>query len=98
MGDSLKGYRKTNSKKNEVLIKVYAGTFKGTDSRFRSAEYFISRFWTGLFKPKSNMLENEFAGIVEEIGQNVTKFKKGDKVFGCNDKTCGGLGDYLTIA
>jgi len=44
------------------------------------------------------MLGNEFAGIVEEIGQNVTTFKKGDKVFGYNDKTCGGLGEYLTIA
>ena len=58
-----------------MLIKVYAGTFKRTDSSFRSAEYFISRFWTRVFKPKSNMLENEFAGIIEEIGQNVTTFK-----------------------
>jgi NADPH:quinone reductase-like Zn-dependent oxidoreductase len=58
-----------------VLIKVYAGTFKRTDSSFISAKYFSSRFWTGLFKPKSNMLGNEFAGIIEEIGQNVTTFK-----------------------
>jgi NADPH:quinone reductase-like Zn-dependent oxidoreductase len=44
------------------------------------------------------MLGNEFAEIVEEIGQNVTTFKKGDKVFGYNDRTGGGHGEYLTIA
>ncbi|MGB3075217.1 MAG: NAD(P)-dependent alcohol dehydrogenase, partial [Chitinophagales bacterium] len=27
-----------------------------------------------------------------------TTFKRGDKVFGFNDKTCGGHGEYLTIA
>lgn len=85
-------------KGNEVLVKVYASTVNRTDSGFRSAEYFISRFWTGLFRPKYQILGCEFAGIIEEIGQHVTTFKKGDKVFGFNDKTCGGHGEYLTIA
>lgn len=84
-------------KYNEVLVKVYASTVNRTDSGFRSAEYFISRFWTGLFRPKYQILGCEFAGIIEEIGQHVTTFKKGDKVFGFNDKTCGGHGEYLTI-
>jgi NADPH:quinone reductase-like Zn-dependent oxidoreductase len=95
---TIKDIEKPILKNNELLIKVVAGTVNRTDSIFRSAEYFISQFWTGLFKPKSNMLGNEFAEIVEEIGQNVTTFKKGDKVFGCNDRTCGGHGEYLTIA
>jgi NADPH:quinone reductase-like Zn-dependent oxidoreductase len=95
---TIKDIEKPILKNNELLIKVVAGTVNRTDSGFRSAEYFISRFWTGLFKPKSNVLGNEFAGTVEEIGQNVTTFKKGDKVFGYNDKTCGGHGEYLTIA
>lgn len=85
-------------KDNEVLVTVYASTVNRTDSGFRSAEYFISRFWTGLFRPKYQILGCEFAGIIEEIGQQVTTFKKGDKVFGFNDKTCGGHGEYLTIA
>lgn len=85
-------------KSNEVLVKVYAGTVNRTDSGFRSAEYFISRFWTGLFTPHYPVLGNEFSGIIEEIGINVSTFKKGDKVFGYNDKTCGGHGEYLTIA
>ncbi|MBC7749514.1 MAG: NAD(P)-dependent alcohol dehydrogenase [Methylotenera sp.] len=83
---------------NEVLIKVYTSTVNRTDSGFRSAEYFISRFWTGLLRPKYKILGCEFAGIVDEIGKNVSTFKKGDKVFGYNDKTCGGHGEFLTIA
>ncbi len=85
-------------KDNEVLVKVYASTVNRTDSGFRSAEYFISRFWTGLFKPKHQILGCEFAGVIEEIGKSGTTFKIGDKIFGYNDKTCGGHGEYLTIA
>ncbi len=85
-------------KDNEILVKVYSSTVNRTDSGFRSAEYFVSRFWTGLFRPKYQILGSEFSGTVEEIGHNVTTFKKGDKVFGFNDKTCGGHGEYLTIA
>lgn len=85
-------------KENEVLVKVYSSTVCRTDSGLRSAEYFISRFFTGLFRPKYQILGCEFAGIIEEIGQNVTNFKIGDKIFGYNDKTFGGHGEYLTIA
>ena len=85
-------------KDNELLIKVYASTVNRTDSGFRSAEYFISRFWSGLLRPKHQTLGCEFAGVVEAIGKTVTTFKKGDKVFGYNDKTFGGHGEYLTIA
>lgn len=85
-------------KNNEVLVKVYSSTVNRTDSGFRSAEYFISRFWSGLLQPKFQILGCEFAGIIEEIGPCVTTFKKGDKVFGYNDKTFGGHGEYLTIA
>jgi NADPH:quinone reductase-like Zn-dependent oxidoreductase len=95
---SLMEVSKPLPKDNEVLVKVYSSTVNRTDSGFLSAEYFISRFWTGLLRPKYQILGCEFSGIVEEIGQGVTTFKKGDKVFGYNDKTCGGHGEYLTIA
>lgn len=85
-------------KDNEVLVKVHASTVNRTDAGFRSAEYFISRFWSGLLRPKHQVLGCEFAGTVEEIGKNVSEFKKGDKVFGYNDQTWGGHGEYLTIA
>jgi len=85
-------------KDSEVLVKVYSSTVNRTDSGFRGAEYFISRFWSGLLRPKHQILGCEFAGVLEEIGQRVTTFKKGDKVFGFNDKTFGGHAEYLTIA
>lgn len=82
---------------SEVLIKVYASTVNRTDAGFRSAEYFISRFWSGLLRPKFPILGCEFAGVIEEIGKRVKEFTKGDKVFGFNDKSFGGHGEYLTI-
>lgn len=78
-------------KDNEVLIKVYASTVNRTDAGFRSAEYFISRFWSGLLRPKYQILGCEFAGIIEDIGSKVTTYKNGDRVFGYNDKTFGGM-------
>jgi len=85
-------------KDDEILVKVYTSTVNRTDAGFRSAEYFIVRFWSGLIHPKVQILGCEFAGVVEETGKQVTSFKKGDKVFGYNDKTFGGHGEYLTIA
>lgn len=93
----LKEVPKPATKENEILVKVYSSTVNRTDAGFRSAEYFISRFWSGLFRPKIQILGSEFSGVVEEIGQRVTTFKKGDQVFGFNDKTFGGHGEYLTI-
>lgn len=85
-------------KYNELLVKVHASTVNRTDSGFRSAEYFVSRFWSGLFRPKQQILGSEFAGIVEAVGTKVTGFKVGDKVFGFNDINFGGHAEYLTIA
>jgi NADPH:quinone reductase-like Zn-dependent oxidoreductase len=85
-------------KDHDVLVKVYASTVNRTDSGFRSAEYFISRFWSGLLKPRYKILGCEFAGVIAEVGKKVTLFKKGDKVFGFNDQTFGGHAEYLTIA
>ena len=89
---------KPSPKNNQVLVKVHASTVNRTDAGFRSAEYFVSRFFTGLFRPKHQILGCEFAGVVDEIGENVTHFKVGDKVFGFNDTTCGGHGEFLTIS
>lgn len=85
-------------KDDEVLIKVFAATVNRTDSGFRSAEYFVSRFFSGLFRPKNKILGNEFAGIIDAIGKEVTTYKTGDRVFGYNDKTFGSHAGYMTIS
>ncbi|MBV5312810.1 MAG: NAD(P)-dependent alcohol dehydrogenase [Prolixibacteraceae bacterium] len=84
-------------KENEVLVKVRATTVNRTDCGFRSAEYFISRFFSGLFRPKNQVLGNEFAGEIEAVGQNVKLFQQGDKVFGYNDITFGAHAEYMVI-
>lgn len=88
---------KPTPKDNEVLIKVYATTVNRTDCGFRSAEYFISRFFSGLFKPKNQILGNEFAGVIEAVGKTVKSFNPGDKVFGYNDITFGAHAEYMTM-
>lgn len=82
---------------NEVLIQVCAATVNRTDCGFRSAQYFVSRFFSGLLKPKFHVLGNEFAGIVVQTGQNVSKWKTGDRVFGYNDETFGAHAEYMVM-
>lgn len=94
----LKEVPKPTPKDNEVLIKVHATTVNRTDCGLRSAEYFISRFFTGLFKPKYQIQGNEFAGVIEATGKAVTQFKSGNKVFGYNDKTFGAHAEYMIMA
>jgi len=86
------------AKDNEVLIKVYITTVNRTDCGFRSAQYFISRFYSGLLRPKNKTLGNEFAGVIEGIGKDITQFKIGDRVFGYNDTKFGAHAEYMTIA
>jgi NADPH:quinone reductase-like Zn-dependent oxidoreductase len=69
-------------KEDEVLVRVRATTVTRTDTGLRSAEYFISRFVTGLRRPKQRILGVELAGVVEEVGAAVTEFAVGDEVFG----------------
>jgi NADPH:quinone reductase-like Zn-dependent oxidoreductase len=85
-------------KDNEVLVKVHATTVNRTDCGFRSAVYFISRFYSGLFRPKFKTLGNEFAGEIEAVGNEVTSFHIGDKVFGFSGSKFGAHAEYMTIA
>jgi NADPH:quinone reductase-like Zn-dependent oxidoreductase len=82
---------------HEVLIRVQATTVNRTDCGFRSAEYFISRFFSGLLRPKNKTLGCEFAGIVEVCGGQVSRFAVGDKVFGFNDSRFGAHAEYMLM-
>jgi NADPH:quinone reductase-like Zn-dependent oxidoreductase len=80
---------------DEVLVKIHATTVNRTDVGLRSAELFISRFVTGLLRPKNRILGLEFAGEVEQVGAAVTEFKVGDRVFG--GKSSGAWTEYIAI-
>lgn len=88
---------KPTPRPNELLIKVHYSTVNRTDCGFRSAEYVISRLFSGLFKPKNKTLGSEFSGEIEAIGSGVTRFKVGDRVFGYNDSTFGAHAEYMIL-
>ena len=94
----LKEVEKPTPKDNEVLIRIYATTVNRTDCAMLRAEPFISRFFTGLFKPNKPILGTEFAGKIEAVGENVMSCKVGDKVFGFNEGGLGSHAQYMTIS
>jgi NADPH:quinone reductase-like Zn-dependent oxidoreductase len=81
---------------DQALVRVRATTVTRTDAGLRSAEFFISRFFTGLLKPKYRTPGMEFAGEVAAIGASVIEFKIGDEVFGV--KSTGANAEYVTIS
>jgi NADPH:quinone reductase-like Zn-dependent oxidoreductase len=79
---------------DEVLVRIRATTVTRTDTGLRSAEYFVSRFVTGLRRPKQRVLGLEFAGEVEQVGEGVSELAVGDRVFGART---GAHAEYVTI-
>jgi NADPH:quinone reductase-like Zn-dependent oxidoreductase len=73
----LKEVEKPTPKDNEVLIRIYATTVVAEDPGMRR-----SAGINGFRKPKNPILGQEFSGEIETIGKDVTRFKKGDQVFG----------------
>jgi NADPH:quinone reductase-like Zn-dependent oxidoreductase len=91
----LKEVEKPIPNDNEVLVKIHATTVNRTDCGILRAEPFITRFFTGIFKPKKLIPGTEFAGKIEAVGKNVTSCKVGDKVFGFDE---GSHAQYMTIS
>jgi NADPH:quinone reductase-like Zn-dependent oxidoreductase len=69
-------------KDDEVLVRVFATTVNRTDCAILSGKPWISRFFTGLFKPGLSVTGTDFAGKIEATGKNVRSFKTGDRVMG----------------
>ncbi|MDH4120616.1 MAG: NAD(P)-dependent alcohol dehydrogenase [Deltaproteobacteria bacterium] len=79
---SLKEVEKPSPQANEVLVKVVASSINAADWHLLTADIFLVRLFTGLFKPKKQVLGADLAGRVEAVGHGVAKFKPGDAVFG----------------
>ncbi len=81
----------------ELLIKVHKTTVNRTDCAMLRARPFIMRFLTGLFKPKKPVLGTEFVGVIESVGESVTNFRPGDRVFGFDDSGLGTYAEYFSV-
>ncbi|SHJ84752.1 NAD(P)-dependent alcohol dehydrogenase [Pseudozobellia thermophila] len=84
-------------REDELLVKVYASTVNRTDEGLVTARYFVSRVFTGLFRPKKQIPGTDFAGRIEKTGEKVKNFKVGDRVFGFNDEILSSHAEYLVI-
>lgn len=69
-------------KKDEVLVKVHAAGVNPLDWHYMRGSPFVMRLMSGIGAPGEASMGRDFAGVVEAIGEEVTRFKVGDRVFG----------------
>ena len=89
-------------KDSQMLVKIVATAVNSGDVRVRSLNVkgflkVIMRLVLGISKPRKPILGTVFSGIVESIGDNVSKFKIGDKVFGMTGFKFGTYSEYITV-
>ncbi len=101
---------KPAQKDNEILIRVratsitvgdlWARNFKEISPRNFSMPLLLwlpARMFFGISKPRISILGSEFAGDVEAVGRDVTRFKAGDAVFGYRGQSMGANAEYLCM-
>ena len=89
-------------KANEVLIKIHAATVTAGDCEIRRFDipilfWLFLRIILGITKPRRGIFGQEYAGEIEAVGNKVTRFKKGDAVFGPTTISLGAHAQYLSI-
>ncbi|WP_299485264.1 NAD(P)-dependent alcohol dehydrogenase [Acaryochloris sp. IP29b_bin.137] len=99
----VKEVEKPTPKDDEVRVKIHAAEATKADCELRSFNFPVKWFWLplrlamGWAKPKRQILGGYFAGEIEAIGKDVTKFKVGDQVFGSSQLRLGAYGEYLCL-
>lgn len=87
--------------RGEVLVRVHAATVNRNDTAWRRGSPFVQRAVSGWRRPKAEILGNEYAGTVVEVGTEVSELAAGDEVFGVRAYLSEGFGaqaEYLAVA
>jgi len=93
---------KPQVKDNEVLIKIVATNVFPGDCEMRRFDIHPSmwlpvRLFLGIFKPRIKIMGQELSGIVQSVGTNVTRFKTGDRIFGCTGMRLGSYAEFICL-
>jgi NADPH:quinone reductase-like Zn-dependent oxidoreductase len=89
-------------KANQLRIKVVSSAVNSGDVRVRGLKVqgilkLIMQVVLGFSKPRKPILGTVFSGVVDAVGNNVTKFHIGDSVFGMTGFAFGTHAEYLII-
>lgn len=86
-------------KEREVLVAVHAAALGRTDCGMLAPHpRVLGRLMYGLLRPQRTILGMEFAGVVEAIGDGVSRFKPGDLVFGMlRRRELGAHAEYICV-
>ena len=83
---------------DDVLVRVHATTVNRTDCGYRGASPFFIRGISGLRRPRARVWGTEYAGVVERVGREVTRFAPGDRVFGYAEGQFGAHAELVAVS
>jgi len=92
----LEEVEKPKVKNGHLLVKVMANSANPADWHILRGKPYFARFSFGLFKPKEKILGADFAGIVEEVGDDIKNFKPGDRIYG-ETLNGGAFAEYASV-
>ena len=100
---SIRDIPQPKPKPDEILIEVFASTISSGDWRARSLVMpagmgLLGRLVFGVFGPRKKVLGTELAGVVEAVGEAVTKFSPGDEIIAYPGAKFGGHAEYTTLS
>lgn len=100
----LREVNKPRPKKNQLLVRIHAAAVTSGDCRIRGFNvparlWLPSRIVLGVTRPRNRILGLWFSGVVEEIGEGVTRFREGDEIWArTKDTAFGAYAEYIAIS
>ncbi len=92
---ALETFEKPAPGPGEMLIAIKAAGVNPLDWHYMRGSPYFMRLMSGMGAPAETRFGVDFAGIVEAVGANVTKYQPGDAVFGGRT---GAFGEYVVVA